>query len=243
MNKTFIDPYYSSGQYLNESGENKDAKYKIYWTRKFLQRHLQKFTSIHKIADIGCGSGQTTVLLNQMFSSFDFRELIITGYDVHPNVEKIEGNENVQFIKGDFLEITSDICDFIFLYDVVEHLVMPQRFLNCLAEKTKWIVLHLPLDNSLFVWLRNLPRQKILSPGHILYLDESSALNLLTLSGFKLIDYEFTPAFSAPSGRDTRLQNLIYPLRSLLYRISPYLLEKTLGGTSILVLARSPMHD
>ena len=64
-----------------------------------------------------------------------------------------------------------------------------------------------------------------------------SALNLLALAGLRVVDYEYTFGFLAPSGYATTLSKIALPFRYLLAKSSPWLLSRTLGGVSLLVIA------
>jgi hypothetical protein len=55
-----------------------------------------------------------------------------------------------------------------------------------------------------------------------------------------VLDYRYTFAFLAPSGRATRASRLLLPIRRLLARLSPWLLARTLGGASLLAIALTP---
>jgi hypothetical protein len=69
-------------------------------------------------------------------------------------------------------------------------------------------------------------------------MDIASALNLLALSGLRVVDYEYT--LNAPTAHSTMLQKAVFPLRYILAKISPWLLSRTLGGTSLIVIAITP---
>ena len=71
-------------------------------------------------------------------------------------------------------------------------------------------------------------------------MDIVSALNLLDFSGLKVIDYEYTFGFFAPSGHSTILSKIVFPLRYLLSKISPWFLSRTFGGASLIVIAITP---
>lgn len=177
--KTFADPFYTSGAYLNGSSGKKDAAYKVAWIKRFLQKHTSEIGNINNLADIGCGSGDATILLADMIASFGFSRTQVYGYDLHPEIDRMEGTEKVKFVRGDFLELVTDRIDMVFLLDVIEHVVGPQQFLSRLSEKAKWIVLHIPLDDTFFTWYRNLQHGKIVNPGHISVFDPAAALNLV----------------------------------------------------------------
>jgi hypothetical protein len=123
---------------------------------------------------------------------------------------------------------------------VVEHVPDTIAFIRSVSQRCKIIGFHIPLDYSLNVALRNLFRAKLQNPGHLMFLDVVSALNLLTVSGLRVVDYEYTFGFMAPSGHSTILSKLVFPLRYLFAKASPWLLSRTLGGASLIVVAMTP---
>lgn len=165
----------------------------------------------------------------------------VEGFDVHPNVSQFPSDESVRFIRGDFCRVATDLYDMAVLFDVIEHIPDPIGFLRLVGQQTRFIALHIPLDDTIVSGIRNLYRQNIQHPGHIIALDTTAALNLLAFSGLRIIDFTYSPAFRAPSNAETPLQRIANPMRSILYRLSPFVLQKILGGVSLTVLAISPL--
>jgi len=232
------DTMYTTGEYFLKNEGCKDAGFKIEYLRRILLR-LDGGSFVRKVmsvADIGCGAGKTTSALYKLFKELTGNEVEVDGYDVHPFIDQLQGSDRVRFIKGDFAALASKVYDIAVLFDVIEHVSDPISFLGGISAKARYVVLHIPLDDSYFLWLRNLPRENLKFPGHLVALDPASALNLLTYSGLRVLDYEFTPGFRAPSGRQTILQKLLYPLRSVSFQVSPYLTHKLLAGVSLMVI-------
>lgn len=239
--KSIIDTLYRSGHFLEKSSGHLDAIFKVSHLETFLQQNPDLLpVPVRKIADVGCGVGTTTNILGDVFNRNTELSIQIDGYDVHPKVEELSAGNNVNFIPGDFCMVSRSVYDLAVLFDVVEHVPNPIGFLKGVAKFADRIALIIPLDDAIFSWLRNLPKIKLSHPGHLLVLDAPAALNMLAFSGLRVMDYSFIPVFRAPSGRETRGQRLLNPIREILYRISPVLLQKTLGGVSLLVLAVSP---
>ncbi len=238
MKQTYEDPYYKSGNYLLQSSGSNDANFKIRWIKEFLELHTSKLVGIEKGADVGCGTGEITSAIPKIFSELGQTDVHMVGFDIHPQISQMKGNANVRFIDGDILK-SEESYDIVFLIDFIEHIVEPVNFLNRLSKITRWLVAHIPLDASILSISRDLPRENLIHPGHVSIFDTASALNLITNSGFRLLDYKYTPSFKAPSGRETGNQKLMFPLRTALYKVSPYLTSKTIGGSSLLILALS----
>lgn len=238
---SIIDPYYAEGSFYAESGLGRDSKYKVEQVARLLVNQGSDLISkFHTIADVGCGNGETTMLFHNFIVERTTGDIEVNGYDVHPKMKEMKDSARVKFIHGDFCS-SDTIYDLALLLDVIEHVPAPTEFLGLVAKRARWVVLHIPLDDSMLTWLRKHPKTNLKSPGHLLVLNPSSALNLLTVAGLRVKDYDFSPAFRAPSGRETILQKILYPARNALYRFSPYLLQRSLGGVSLTVFAQSPI--
>lgn len=239
---SWIDPYYSTGQFQSESDGVGDAVYKIIELQKLLEssRQFSSLFPLFRVADVGCGSGRTTFLLREMCSQNAYGDVYVEGYDVHPEVPNYRSNESIKFVHGDFCALDVPVFDLVVLFDVIEHVPAPVEFLRQVAARARFVALHIPLDDSILSWLRHLPLENLHYPGHLLVMDPPSALNIIAMAGLRTLLFRYSPAFRAPSGSTSWRQKLLYPIRDLFYRINPYLLQKTLGGTSLMVLAASP---
>lgn len=236
----FVHSMYTSGDFYAMSEGWRDAQFKLREVSVLLDRYFaQKSAPVKRIADVGCGNGDTTRGMSLLFSRVG-SEVQVDGFDIHPRTKNLEGNDGVSFHEADFCTLDlEEIYDLAILFDVIEHVCDPILFLKEVAVRTKIIALHIPLDDSIMGWLRNLPHASLNHPGHLVMLDAASALNLVTCSGLRIVDYRFTPVYEAPSGRSTRLQRFLYPIRKVLFSLSPYILQKTLGGTSLMVIAET----
>jgi SAM-dependent methyltransferase len=240
--QSIVDPSYLKGDFFKLSHGDVDACYKVQQLRKLLQSNERnvKLRS-GRIVDIGCGSGKTTYLLHTMLTELWGIPIKIDGYDIHPYVSQIAEEENAHFFFKDFCSVPhKDMYDLAVLFDVIEHIPDPISFLREVGKSSRILALHIPLDDSLLSWLRSLQRSKLSTPGHLVTLDVPSAINLLTFSGLRILDFAYSPVFMAPSGRETLSQRLINPIREISYRISPYLTQKFLAGVSLTVLAWTP---
>ncbi len=241
MSSTWIDPYYSTGKFHIESEGFRDASFKIGELKKLLDtsRQFPSLFPLTRVADVGCGSGYITYLLEEMCSQNGYGDVCVVGYDVHPDILSYQGNEKVEFVHGDFCAMDVTMFDLAILFDVIEHVPAPIEFLRQVAVRSRFVALHIPLDDSIFSWLRLIPLKNLFHPGHLLVMDTAAALNVVAIAGLRTLNFRYCPAFQAPSGSATREQKFIKPLRSLLYRFNPYLLQKMLGGVSVMLLAAS----
>jgi SAM-dependent methyltransferase len=237
---TTSEAMYRDGSFAAASQGHQDAEYKVRELEGLLRARASQLPDrIQRVADVGCGSGRTTLALAELLERLGHRDARVTGFDLHPSVTSNPARERVDFQRRDFLECPERF-DLVVLFDVIEHVPAPVDFLRAVAKKARFVALHIPLDGSALSLARNLNRANLDMPGHLLILDLPSAINLVTLSGLRPMDYALGPGFRAPSGQATRLQKSLLPARALLYKLSPYLLQRTLGGVSLSVLARSP---
>ena len=237
---SIIDSAYSTGQYFEQYDKfNKDAQFKAkFFLKLFLRCRDQIDSSIQSYVDVGCGTGEIVRKVADLLNEAGVGLTKVKGYDVSPHVKNIKV-KGIEFVHGDFCE-TSEFVDLVTLFDVFEHVPDPINFIKLVAERCKIIGFHIPLDYSLNCAIRNLFSKKLHHPGHLIYMDSIFALNLLSLAGLRVIDYDYTFGFLAPSGHKTMLSKIVFPFRLLICIISPWLLSKTVGGASLMVIAKTP---
>lgn len=235
-----VDPFYGKGTYFSDSHRHsEDAKFKAECFLKMFVPLAQRCGwDITSYVDVGCGSGDLVRLVSGGLRDAGFALGVARGYDVSPHVAELEA-DSIEYIHADF-STTKEHVDLVTLFDVFEHVAGPVEFLKNVASHTNIIALHIPLDNSLNNALRNRYRNLLRQPGHLVFLDATSALNLCSYAGLTVVTYEYTFGFRAPSGHRSLLAKAVFPLRAFLSRISPWLLSKTVGGASLLVVARTP---
>lgn len=230
---------YSKGIYFkNKTRHSKDARFKVKPIMNFLKVYLEKYSlKVNSYADVGCGSGQFAELfvneLKIIFSSIK----TFKAFDVSPHVNELS-SKNLDFQFGDFTE-TNEHFDLVTLIDVFEHVINPSEFLKKISKRTNFIILHIPLEDCMSVNFRTLQKRKINNPGHLLYLNINSAINLITSSNFKIIDFEYsTEAIKAPSNNESILQKIFFPIKFIVFKSNKYLYSKIFGN-SLIVFARS----
>jgi SAM-dependent methyltransferase len=236
---SLIDPLYSTGAYFEDPARHsEDARFKSGHCMKVLRRVIQQkqYTDeIRSYIDVGCGSGAVVKLVSEALKDEGFPLTVVKGYDISPHVQHLR-HEGIEFHYRDFCQ-SSEFVDLVTLFDVFEHVPDPIRFIKQVASRCRLISFHIPLDLTLSVALRDAYRSRLENPGHLLFMDTASALNMLTLSGLRVLDYAYTFNYLSPSGHDTLLRKLMMPLRFAIGQTSPWLLSKTLGGASLMVVA------
>ena len=232
---SLIGSRYNDSSYLEATGDwhAGDAPWKAAMIARMLKRHGVR---PENIAEVGCGSGEVLISLAGAFP-----ESKMTGFELSRDafaICKPKEREGITFRLEDIAQ--SDACfDVLMAIDVIEHVEDYIGFLRGIHSLSNYFVFHIPLDihiNALTGGGFARARERV---GHLHYFTAETALATLSDAGFHVVDSQFTPAFAAigmkAAGLKTQVARL---LRGLLYAISPNLLSKSLGGCSLLVLAR-----
>ena len=232
---------YSNGTYFSDaSRHSEDAEFKAGNFLSLLTAWVEEEKiEIRSIVDVGCGTGD---VLKTIVENLQKKNLPIDwakGYDVSPHVVNIVKGE-IEFVHADF-STSPEFADLVTLFDVIEHVPNPIDYLKEVAKRCKYVGLNIPLDNSLNVALRNMFHSKIHNPGHIIFLDIVGALNTLAFSGLRVICYKYSFGFMASSARRSRMARIAFPFRYFLSLLNPWLLSKSFGGASLLVIAATPI--
>jgi SAM-dependent methyltransferase len=210
-----------------------------YWKARQLARLLSAIpekASVRKMADVGCGPGAVLAQLRVELLAAGFSLDRVVGYDLAPFPPGLERKyPDIIFRRGDFLD-SDERFDLVTLNDVAEHVPQPQRFLARVAERARYVALHMPLDDRWSVLLRDQWNYRIGPIGHISFWNPATALNCVTSSGIVPLACRFTPGFLAPSGRERLSQWLALPARALMWLVSPGLTAMTVGGVSLAIL-------
>jgi len=236
---------YSEGTYFeNPNRHSEDADYKVGAIKSVLFGYLkQNKIKVSSYADIGCGAGvivkKISIELEKEFNRLEK----IKGFDISPHVNNIVTDGRIKFENADFTKI-SEKFDLVTLNDVFEHVPNTIDFLKEVGKRAEYVVMHIPLEDCLLVNLRALQNKKIVSPGHLLFLDINSALNLITYSGLKIEIFQYSKtSLSAPSNNRTILQKIAKPFKWVIMNVNPYLYSKIFGASLIVVAKGINVED
>jgi hypothetical protein len=226
---------YETGSYRSPG----DGVYKARDLVRFLASIPEVRTATRSFADVGCGDGSVFSAMLCEMSKSEFTLDMATGYDIGPPppqggppLPPFASRKQEDFLCGTMT------YDLVSLIDVVEHVVDPIGFVKAIAARCSWLLLHIPLDDRLSVVLSNQWNFRLQSVGHLSFWNPATALSMLTSAGVEPMLCGFTGGFAYPSGRVRLTQRAVLPLRWAMWRLSPGLMARTIGGVSLAVLCK-----
>ncbi len=223
---------YSDGSYLksNPGWHVEDSPWKAQQVLRMLQLHnINPCT----VAEVGCGAGE---ILRQL--SLRLPAATFSGFDISTNaiaLAQTRTNERVEFFNMD-VRASLATFDVLLVMDVVEHVEDCFGFLRSIRQKAEYKIIHIPLDMSVSLLVRNRLMDVRKSVGHIHYFSKHTALALLEDTGYQVLDWFYTPAYQiAPKDPVHRLMAAV---RSLTMTVASDITSMMLGGCPLLVLAK-----
>jgi SAM-dependent methyltransferase len=224
---------YTDGAYVRKhpSWHVEDSPWKAQQVIKILKRNSLAPSTI---AEIGCGAGEVIRRI-----SLALPEARCRGFEISADAFTLthgRETENLSYRLCDLRDIAEHF-DLVLLIDVIEHVEDCFGFLRSLRPRTQYIVAHIPLDLSVLSLLINTPLANRRSAGHIHYFTKSTALALLSDTGYTVLDC-FHPTDGNWLPKKGWRSRLISPFRAAGNQIAPGLSAMVLGGSSIMVLAR-----
>lgn len=224
---------YTNGAYteMHPSYHVEDSQWKADQIASILDRNaIAPLT----VGEIGCGAGEVLRQLSHRYTDAAF-----VGYEISRQALEMcaaRENERVRFQYGSVDAIGEEL-DVLLCIDVVEHVDDYLGFLTSLKSRAAYKVFHIPLDVTILNLLRDGMMSSRRTYGHLHYFTMSTALATLEDCGYQILDHHLTPSFrDLPQVR--LLSRLAQIPRRLLYSLSPRLMQTTLGGSSLMVLAR-----
>jgi predicted TPR repeat methyltransferase len=223
---------YSDGSYLksNPGWHVEDSPWKAQQVLRMLKHH---HICPHTVAEIGCGAGE---ILRQL--SLNLPETTFSGFDISADaiaLARTRESARVQFFNSDF-RTTPDHFDVLLVMDVVEHVEDCFGFLRSIREKAEYKIIHIPLDMSVSLLVRNRLMDVRRSVGHIHYFSKHTALALLEDTGYQVLDCFYTPAYQI-SPKDP-VHRVMAAVRSISMKAASDLTSMLFGGCPLLVLAK-----
>jgi len=231
-----MENIYTNKTYLqnNPTWHEEGAAVKGQDILKILERNNLSFNSV---CEIGCDSWEIFAQLQKHFQN----NITFRGYDISPqaiDIAKKKEKPNLRFELRDFAHKSNDeFYDLLLVIDVIEHLENYFSFLESITRRGRYTIFHIPLDVS--VW--SLFREQMLIEskqrvGHIHNFTEEFIKSILEDTGYTIVDSFYTPpTFEKISFK----QKLVNGARKVLFKLNKRFCTKTLGGYSIMLLAKN----
>jgi len=227
--------FYLSKEYLqrNPTWHVEDSAWKAHKVLALLKKHK---VVPRTICEIGCGAGEILAELHrQMPPTTVFR-----GYEVSPHAYELcmsRARDRLEFVLGDFALLGDRVYDLALVLDVLEHVDDCSAFLRGVKANAQQVVFHIPLDLSVSAVLREAPLLRARrGSGHVHFFTKQLALEVLTESGFSVIDCELTSGAIELPARGMGAK-LMYVPRKAASAVNCEWAARVLGGFSLLVLA------
>lgn len=192
-----------------------------------------------RVVDIGCGAGG---VLGHLGRTLAASAITIDGLGIEIADDALalarQAWPELAFQRRAVHEL-EDRYDVGLLMDIVEHVENPWQLIRDAMSRCRFMIFHIPLDDSFLTEVANLYAYKARSMGHIHFHTRRKALWLLESSGLEVLSQRLTPAFSVQSSRGLSAKHrmMSYP-RKILAAISPATCARCLGGMSLMVVTR-----
>lgn len=226
---------YTGGEYAerNPGYHEEDSAWKAERIASLLARNAVRPATV---CEVGCGAGGVLAHLQPRLPS----DVRLTGYEISPEGIRRCGpkaNERLTYVLGDFTKLTAPVYDLLLCIDVLEHVEDCRGFARALRPRAALKLFHIPLELS--VYKVGLPGRILASTrrfGHIHFFTRETALDLLSATGYEVMDHVLTPCGIACSHTlEARLGRLPVQCVSWLHA---GLAARLFGAHSLLVLAR-----
>jgi ubiquinone/menaquinone biosynthesis C-methylase UbiE len=238
-----ISDFYKSNEYtkINSSLGMEDSPWK--WQK--IQSVIGKEIVPTTICDLCCGAGLITKYLIEAYP-----DAKVFGVDISSKmIDSAKKNcPQASFFNAsveDLPRIGLGQMDLVLLMDALEHLENPASVLKVLSRLTKYLVIKVPLEDSLWYqvndWTgRYTKEDRRRQLGHIHYFNLDSIVGLLRSCNFETVAYEIiSQNIDNPANPHiSRLGRIINPLRILVFNISKRLFARIFNG-SVIILAET----
>ncbi len=226
---------YVSGEYLkkNPTWHVEESPWKSEQIVRMMRRNS---LAPGTICEVGCGAGE---VLKQLQEKMD-AACVFWGYEISPQAFELcksRANERLHFKLADIRQERDAFFDLMLILDVIEHLEDYYSFLRDLRPKSRYKIIHVPLDLSVQSLLR---RNSLLGVrqayGHIHYFTQEIVLQVLKDVGYEILDHFYAPRSIALA--DNIWKKVLIPPRVLFFALHKDWAVRVLGGYSLFVLVQ-----
>lgn len=209
--KIYERKYYTNGEYLNYKKERNALE------KNFSGRieEIIKYKREGKLLEIGCAYGYFLNIAKIYFNTI--------GIELDSTTQKIAKDTSGQkVIRGDFLKIRipKNSYDVICMFDVIEHLINPAKYLSKIKKTLKkdgLVVIETgDIESSLAKFQKE--KWRLINPDvHLSYFSRKTLTELLNGNGFEVLDVKYV-------GFSRTIAQVIYKLTG--YKKLPNILFK-----------------
>jgi len=204
------------------------------WKASQIDKMLKKNNLVPESGlEVGCGAGAILHHLAKQYPGTKF-----VGSDISD-----AALEMAKAYESDKISFTKEVppgahYDVLMMMDVFEHVDDYIGFLKEHRPLAKHHIFHIPLDMTVYKILRpKVLMHNRLNIGHLHYFTKEAALETLRYAGYEIVDYDYT-LWGLELPQPTLLKKIgRWPLW-LLSKINKDLAAKTLGGMSLIVMAK-----
>jgi SAM-dependent methyltransferase len=190
------------------------------------------------VVEIGCGAGE---ILNQLHQRLPDQSIAFSGYEIAPDAFRLmeqRKKDRLEFFQENLLT-TDKHFDLLLMIDVFEHVDDYLGFIRSASQKATYKIYHIPLDISMFSIAINNFKHVRKSVGHLHYFNKETALATIRDSGQEVIDWAYTKTALEVNNKGLTLFNRFCNfLRRIFYPLNKDFAANTMGGFSLIVLAR-----
>lgn len=234
-----LEELYTSGKYL-EKWPDWHVEISPWQARQIIRMMKRNHLMPETICEVGCGAGE---ILRQLQTHLN-DDVTFWGYEISPQAFTLcqeRANERLHFKLADFTQEKDAFFDLILIIDVIEHVEDYFSFLRAIKPKSPLKILHIPLDMAAKTIVQGGLTTMLEDHGHIHYFTKEIALRILRSIGYEVLDYFFTTPsveLTAHGTREEIRRKAMRLPRKLLFSIDHDFAARTLGGYSLMVLAR-----
>ncbi len=234
-----IEEMYTSGTYL-EKWPTWHTEISPWSARQIFRMMKRNNIAPKTICEVGCGAGEILKQLQLLMND----ECTFWGYEISPQAIELcksRANERLQFQLADFRQEKDVFFDLILIIDVIEHVEDYFSFMRDIQPKGSYKIIHIPMDLTMKSFFRGRLLELRREHGHIHYFTRDIALAMLKDIGYDVLDYFYTtPTIDLPTnGSIPEIRRRLMKLpRKLLFAIHEDVAAQTLGGCSLMVLAK-----
>ncbi|MGQ0826828.1 MAG: class I SAM-dependent methyltransferase [Bacteroidota bacterium] len=190
LQQVYTENYFKGEEYVDYFGDKEILQTNFKKRLQQIYKLIDKRT-ITNVIEIGCAYGFFAEVLNN-----DLKNIKYVGYDIVPEVIKYGSKQLKQnIICSDYLEakIEAKASD-IFMWDVIEHLINPDKFIEKAAADLKPGGRIYITTGDIERFLPRLQKDKwrmIHPPSHLYYFSKKTLSRLLEQYGFRIVNVSY----------------------------------------------------